>query len=374
MTDDAAASGESAHWIAPSTQPAVPTPQSDLPPGWAPADFAAPGPQAGFDDPVAHPSEIYGYQPPPTYANTLAAHKPGIIPLRPLGIGDVVTGSLAAITTNLRAVAPISAVIAVISALIGLLVSALADSIDVADGTALSAFGGLAALSTAAAVFLTAVLTGALAYPTSRAVEGRYPPLKRCWERLAPRLPAVLAIAAIAFVIIAVPLIAVTAIFSAAGAASSAGLAVLGALLGIVSAVALVAVTTFIVFAMPITVLEGLTPIAALRRSVALVRPVCWRVLGCLLLVALIIAIAQSVITSPTGDIADVADGVSGGIVASTTKLIASTALTALADFVTLPFLGTAITVLYTDARIRLEGFDITLIAGSGDAAPTGSP
>lgn len=377
-TSQPAAAADPMPWIAPNTEPAMPPLESDLPPGWAPAD--APGyesnafPQGTFGpsgysgpdyDPVPHPSEIYGYQPPPTYANPLMAHKPGVVPLRPLTAADILSGSFAAITTNFRTVAPISAAFAIVSAAIGLLVSAMAQSVAITDDTALGALGGLATFGTAASVFLAALLTGALAYPTSRAVEGRYPPLKRSWERLRPRLPAALSIAGIVFALIAVPLILVTAIFAAAGSASSPVLAVLGALLGVVAAVALTAITTFIAFSMPITVLEGLGPMDALRRSVILVRPVFWRVLGTLLLVAMIVAIIHSVITSPTGDINRLTEGISGGAVATTTKLLLSTLLTAVAAFVTMPFLATAVTLLYTDARVRLEGFDVALIAGS---------
>ncbi|MFW0788050.1 hypothetical protein [Gordonia sp. CPCC 205333] len=351
-------------WIAPSAGPAMHPLESGIPPGWAPVDPVSDAVDYG----LAHPAEIYGYRPPPTYANPLVAHKPGIIPLRPLGLGDILGGALTAITTNLRAVAAISAVIAVASALITLLGSVLMDAVSLDDDNVVAALGGITTLSIAASVVLTSILTGALAYPTSRAVEGRYPPLSRCWERLAPRIPAVLAVGAIEFVIITVPLMLVTAIFATAGAASTSALAVLGLLVILIAVVALTVVTTFIAFALPITVLEKLGPIDSLRRSVALVRPVFWRVFGILLLVGLIIGIAGSVITSPAEFVGSVTEEVAGGASATTTKLATSTILSAVADFITLPFLATTVTLLYTDTRIRLEGFDITLIAASADS------
>lgn len=345
-------------WVAPSTQPPLPPLESGIRPGWSAAGTANP-----IDDGVPRPAEVYGYQPPPTYANPLAAHKPGIVPLRPLGLGDILAGSFTAITTNLRAVAAISAVIAVLSAAVTLIVAAVAEAVDLTADDALGTIGGLTTVTIATSAALTALLTGALAYPTSRAVEGRYPSLRRCWERLRPRLPAALAIAAIEFAVVGLPLILLTAIFAAAGITLSPAFAVLGAVGVLVVAAALLVVGTYVSFALPIAVLEGLAPMASLRRSVMLVGPLFWRVLGTLLLIGLIVGVAQSVLTSPVDLIGSVAEDVVGATAATTVKLALSTILYAVAEFVTLPLVGTAITLLYTDARIRLEGFDIALIS-----------
>lgn len=354
-------------WVAPSTEPALPPLESDVPPGWSVADD--PGP---VQDGSPQPAEVFGYTPPPTYANPLAAHKPGIVPLRPLGLGDILSGSVSAITTNIRAVAAISGVIAVISAAVSLVVAAAAEAVDVSADDALGTIGGLTSVTIASSTALTAILTGALAYPTSRAVEGRYPPVRRCWERFRPRLPSVLAIAAIEFAVVALPLILATAIFASAGITRSPALAALGALALVVAAVVLTVIGTFISFALPIAVLEGLGPMPSLRRSVLLVRPVFWRVLGILLVVAVLLGIVQSVLTSPVDLIGSAAEDVLGATAATTVKLTLSTVLWAVAEFITLPVFATATTLLYTDARIRLEGFDIALISAVQNA-PEGS-
>ncbi|GAB19292.1 hypothetical protein GOEFS_080_00040 [Gordonia effusa NBRC 100432] len=362
MTDsDPPVQGEPtpAAWIAPSAESALPPVESALPPGWTPIESPP------IDYGLPRPSEIYGYQPPPSYANPLAAHKPGIIPLRPLTVGDVLNGSFTAVTTNLRAVAAISAVIALAGTLVTILTSVMTESVDVLDDNALGALGGITTFGFAAAVALSAILTGALAYPTSRAVEGRYPPIARCWKRIAPRLPAILVLAAIQFVLVALPFALLTAVFASATTVDSLSVVVLGIVIVLIAILALSVVWTFIAFALPITVLEKLGPIDSLRRSIVLVRPVFWRVFGILLLVGVIIGIAGSVLMTPADTIGSMLEEVAGGASATTAKIAVSTIMTAIVDFVTLPFLATNVTVLYTDTRIRLEGFDITLMTAS---------
>src|SRR5688572_20406494 len=53
-----------------------------------------PGPQTGY---APQPQPGYGYMPPPP------ALRPGIIPLRPLGLGDILDGTIKLIRSNPKA-------------------------------------------------------------------------------------------------------------------------------------------------------------------------------------------------------------------------------------------------------------------------------
>lgn len=113
----------------------------------------------------------------PTYANPLMAHKPGVVPLRPLTAADILSGSFAAITTNFRTVAPISAAFAIVSAAIGLLVSAMAQSVAITDDTTRSASRPSAPPRQCS----SPPCSPARWRIRPAAPSSRYPPLKRSW-------------------------------------------------------------------------------------------------------------------------------------------------------------------------------------------------
>ncbi|GAA3310379.1 hypothetical protein [Nonomuraea dietziae] len=91
----------------------------ETPPGWSaeqPPPYRAPGsPYSGGPDPSAWQQPVpppppygqqgYGYMPPP-------ALRPGIIPLRPLGLGDIYDGTIKLIRSNPKAVLGLSAIVA----------------------------------------------------------------------------------------------------------------------------------------------------------------------------------------------------------------------------------------------------------------------
>ena len=123
------------------------------------------------------------------------------------------------------------------------------------------------------------------------------------------------------------------------------------ALVGLV--VGIVVPMTFFAVTAPALVLEGLGPIAAMRRSAALTRRRWWPVLGTLLLVAVVeITIANALTILPI----QVALWLGG----SFAWLLVAVVLTA-QTLVTVPFVAAAATLVYLDLRVRHEGLDIDL-------------
>jgi hypothetical protein len=123
--------------------------------------------------------------------------------------------------------------------------------------------------------------------------------------------------------------------------------------------------------AVPVVVLEGVSPITALRRSWRLVRGTWWRVFGIVFLSGLVIVIAAFIIQLPFSIAEGIVVGHSGGSLVpgagttaaapGTLAIIISTIGSLVAAVCTRP-VGAGITVLlYADMRMRKEGMDLLL-------------
>lgn len=117
----------------------------------------------------------------------------------------------------------------------------------------------------------------------------------------------------------------------------------------------MVAVSTLSVAVAPVIVVEEVGPITGVRRSWRLMRPRFWGVLGISLLAGLISSVIAAVL-STVPSIAAFIVGLEHGWV-----LLAAGAI--LASLVSSPIVAIAATLLYFDARIRNEGFDLQIIA-----------
>jgi hypothetical protein len=117
---------------------------------------------------------------------------------------------------------------------------------------------------------------------------------------------------------------------------------------------ALVAMTFFICTT-PAVVIEGIGPIRSMRRSWALVRPRFWPVLGIAVVSGLLASFLTSILGTPFTFGAEFV-GLRWGFI----LLAIGSILPAL---VASPFVSIVATLVYFDARIRHEGFDLQMIA-----------
>jgi membrane-anchored glycerophosphoryl diester phosphodiesterase (GDPDase) len=114
-------------------------------------------------------------------------------------------------------------------------------------------------------------------------------------------------------------------------------------------------------------VLENKGVVAAVKRSFALSRNRFWRILGTVLLAGVVVAVVSAAISVPF----DIAGQVisAGSSSATIAGIAVSTIGQAIGRVITAPFVAGVVTLLYTDARIRSEAFDFTLLSAPPSAA-----
>ncbi len=308
----------------------------------------------------------------------------GIIPLRPLSIGEIYDGAIRAIRANPRTMVGFSAVIGAVITLLGTVPQAIALSTilnspfttgasyeeigreDVAD---LVGAGSLSVLvGIVQSVLSTTIITGLLIVAVGAAVRGETLAPGVLWQRARHRMWAVLGLAllllVLAPVIIALSMVPGALLLFLLPDNLAIGVVVLivGALFGVLTYAALY--LGFWSLSAPALLLENLSITAALRRSFRLVRGSFWRVFGISLLTAVIAYVVRQIFAVPFSLIgtilSEVADftGLSGAVV----QLLISDIGTILAGAVVYPFTAGAVALLYLDLRMRREGMDVEVL------------
>jgi Membrane domain of glycerophosphoryl diester phosphodiesterase len=368
-------------WFPPSGEPGGPG-QPPSPPGSGPG--TAPPGQPGYGQPG------YGQPGPGQSQYGQSAPKPGVIPLRPLGVGEILDGAFASIRRNPKTILGISAVIMTISAIISTALSLtllnLAGGINLPQtGQQLTTRQAEHVIAQLAAAVLPAlavsllltiivqtILAGLLAPIIARGVAGQQITASQAWRAAAPRLPGLL-LATLLVLLISLGPAAVVALIMLAASAVNAPAAVYVAvgLPGVPAAVVLgIWFSTMLSLVTPVVVLEGVSPSRALARSWRLVRRSFWRILGILLLAGLIVLIAGSILQLPftlIGSLVSSGGGFSAGTIIAVIGAIA-------AGTVTRPITAGVTVLLYIDLRMRKEGLDLALrsTASGGQASESG--
>ena len=344
------------------------------PPGYAPPGYPPPGyPPPGYGPP--------GYGPP-----VAPALKPGVIPLRPLSLSDIFNGAVAYIRANPKATLGLTTVVVVVAQLLALILSVgplaftgeLQPSLsgeEVSPGVVLGS--SASSLAGAGATWLSSILlSGMLTVVVGRAVFGTSITISEAWQRLRPRLLALIGFTVLevvgAVVLVAVVVLIISGVAVAAGgvAAAIAGVPLVLALI-----VGLVYLGMMLSFAPSVIVLERLQIVPAISRSFKLVRNDFWRVLGIRLLGGIVAAVIAGAVTVPFSFGGQILL-VSGS--STLTALIALVLLSigsAIGQIITAPFSAGVVVLLYTDRRIRAEAFDLVLQTGAafGPGAPADS-
>lgn len=297
-----------------------------------------------------------------------SAPRPGVIPLRPLRLGDMFEGAMGTIRGNPAATLGLALIVGAIFAVPALALIVGIGSIPTAqpDVTTLLALAS-GQLIRALWYFGEIVLTGMVIVVLSEAVLGRRIGISRTWQTVRPRVLPLIGLSLLLGAAAAVAVIAVALLVVLAYAASGGGAAVLaGVLLGPALLVFLVFFSTRLTLASPALVLERVGPIAAIRRSWGLTRGQFWRTLGIVLLTGLIVAVIGAVIGAVagigTGALVTTAGGGDGTLATSGATQVVGILVGALLS----TFQSGVVGLLYLDQRIRKEGLDVTLIAASG--------
>ncbi|MFJ4877786.1 glycerophosphoryl diester phosphodiesterase membrane domain-containing protein [Streptomyces sp. NPDC088745] len=356
-------------WSAPGS--AAPRSHAQTPPrqGWNGAPrgggWGAPGPGG------------WGGPPP--------AAKPGVIPLRPLGLGDILDGSVSTARAHWRTVLGVTVVVAVLVQIAVMLLQrfvlptppattadpgadvneALRQSVEAAQAELFSTVPTLL-ITAVGTLFTTALLTVVV----SRSVLGRPVSLGDAWREAKPRL---------------LPLLGLTLLLTVGSMAILALAALPGLLLGsvggaLLSALGVLAASVLVIWlwvrfslASPALMLERQSIGRSLRRSAKLVQGSWWRVFGIQLLTAVLTAVVSMLIVMVFTFLALLADG--GGLEnlmkgASAefgwAFLIISGVGAVIAACITYPISAGVSVLLYIDQRIRREALDLDLARAAG--------
>ncbi|GAA4677555.1 glycerophosphoryl diester phosphodiesterase membrane domain-containing protein [Streptomyces chumphonensis] len=359
------------------------------PPSAGPTGWDAPGSPPGRPDAPAGWGQGPGWGGPQQYGAPYAhVAKPGVIPLRPLGVGEVLDGAVSTMRAHWRPVLGIALGIAVLVQLVttvatGLWFSDMGAFLALEDDTsptaeelsdALGPLLGSEAVHGLMTVVGTVIATAMLTMIVSRAVLGRPVSIGEAWRDARPLLGKLLGLTLLVTLIV-LGVLALCLLPGAVLAAAGSTLAgsfflLIGSLGGLVLMVWL-----WVRFSLsaPALMLERGTVIAALRRSGKLVRGSWWRIFGIQLLAALLVFVLSLIVSVPVGGLASLVDGSPGGsllgdVPATLTwpYLIVTAIGAVVTSTLTLPFSAGVTALLYIDARIRREALDLELARAAG--------
>ncbi|WP_329119926.1 hypothetical protein [Streptomyces sp. NBC_01353] len=352
----------------------------DQPPAgqWSPPTAPVPG-QA----PAPQPGQGWGG--PPQHGNwgKPPAAKPGVIPLRPLGMGEILDGAVSTMRTYWRTVLTITVTVAVISQVADILVQRFLvptpPEIDpnaspdeamaqLGDSLQTSLVGSIPAIL----ILLMATLVSAalLTVVISRAVLGRPVSIGAAWQEARPRLLRLLGLTLL------LPVMSAAIVFVAMlpgillGEVTDGALIVLGAIAGVV-----VVIWLMIRFSLasPALMLERQSVIQSMKRSAKLVQGSWWRIFGITLLTQLLLLIVGMIITVPFAILAIAVDGEGfSGLVSGSSPefgwpfLIITGIGGVITSAITYPISAGVTVLLYVDQRIRREALDLELARAAG--------
>ncbi|SOD73100.1 hypothetical protein SAMN05892883_2395 [Jatrophihabitans sp. GAS493] len=347
---------------APPTGPPPP-----IPPNYPPARYEPPG----YTPPGYTPPAAYGppnYSPPPGYNGPAGggyggaphlnqyyaqmAPKPGSIPLRPLGVGDILDGSFRTIRRNPKATLGLSAIIAVLQVAVVAIFELILNhnlsdlgsfstnddgTVGLSGGQVAGALGG-GLLSLGVTVVFGAVLTGMLTIVVTDDVLGRRIELAEVWARTRPRLPGLIGLSLIVGIVPTIGLL-----FCLAPGIWLWGIWAL---------------------AIPAFMVEKVSLGGALSRSKHLVDGSFWRVWGIRALGWIIVSIISVIVAAPFSIAATLISGQSltGGSDGNFAVYVLITSIgSVLITTFAAPIKAGIDALLYVDQRMRREGLDIVL-------------
>lgn len=368
--------------------------QPDALPGWGPADPSA-GSHATRDTSHSDGNPGGPYVTPDPCFEAPASVKPGIIALRPLSIGELFEGAFTAFRRNTILMLGFPAIVYAVAAIIsGINISSFFTSsrmmaFDAPQTLSWDSFSSmmkplidelLSSSFTGIAIFLTSLLLWpVITIAVADAVIGRTPSIsetfQRACRRLLPLIGTLILIQLIAFFAVMIALgICIGFFFVFLFFADFSSIDVLNtgvafaiafffAFISLIAASALMSlfVSVRLLYAPVVCIIEEVGPITALRRSWNLTRGRFWATAGRYLLITLVFS-----------TIAGIISGIGTGLVSLATLISWSPVFLALGVAVSIflsllatPILYAFVVLMYTDERMRSEGFASALTAAA---------
>ncbi|MGW0038034.1 hypothetical protein [Gordonia sp. NPDC003376] len=320
-----------------------PVPETPAP-GSAVAGPAVPGPQWG--------TGIGAPPPPPAWQQPTPAHRPGILPLRPLGVGDIIAATFATLTRSPRQHFAIGA--AATAIMLAVTMPAVALAVAVTDGE-ITVESWLAALAGTLDNhdLIALVIIGPVALVVFADAAGLWASWPQLIGTLRRRFTAIVGTTVPLLLLGLSPVLVGTVVVDRLPDTPGGLAAII-----VLSAVTLVGVVVGLVRlgqAPAVAATESLRPGAALRRAVALSGTGFWRYLAVFVLLAMICGAISWVLqvgVFAVGEVWEIPPVVDSAL----------TGVCAVLDSVLLtPLVAGAFAVMGIDARIRREGFQVQL-------------
>lgn len=350
------------------------------PPGWD----AGPTSPAAWDRPGAPATPPPGWAPQPgarpAAAWRPAALQPGIVPLRPLGLGEILDGSVRAVRANPAVMFGLAALVVTVAValqtlvqlyLAGIVAAALGEALSGADVTGADAgavsemFSVSLAQSATQPLLLpaTSVLTGLLIVSVSRSVLGRRVELRevlrspRVWWVLGFALLVLLAQAAVVAAYLGLSVL----LFAQQQEGAAVAVLLLG---GVLLVVTLVWLTIRTLLVPPALMLEGKPFWATVARAWRLTRGSFWRLLGTHLLATILVMVVTYLFLVPASLLGGVLVGTTG---AAGITIVVGAIATIVGLTISTSFLAAVVALLYVDVRMRREGLDLELARAASE-------
>lgn len=347
-------------------------------------------PTAGTPDPSPYQQTPAAQQAPAAGSGAApswtAPARPGLIPLRPLTLGVVLSASFQALRRNPRPTLGIALttqfIVTVVTAVliggfawfsVGRLETASGENVDeIGAGIALMGLV-LYAIPMALSMIAVALLQGVVVIEVSRAVLGEKLTLRQLWHRAKGRMGALIGwmlLLSLAMLVATAVLVAIVVVCVATLGAVGIALGVAVGVLGGLGFVVLAAwLSTKLSMVPSAIMIERLRLGAAVRRSWQLTGGHFWRIFGILLLVSVILGTTAQVISTPLSMFGPMLIGIlapTGADEATTAALligfiVLTLALTTALSAVILVVQSATTALLYVDLRMRKEGLDLEL-------------
>lgn len=319
----------------------------------------------------------------------IAPPKPGVIPLRPLSLGEILDGAFQAARRNGKAMFGSALLLQAGSTVLGLLVIVLAvgsafNSLlslgsNLGAGMSRAEVGALGdlvlkfgvgfALSTFITVIGTMILQGVLVVPVLRATVNRRTTFKQMWRLAKPKIWSLVLLAllysAASVVVIGVFVTAITLLSATIGLITIP----VALLLGIGLTVLVVWAVAKLLIAPAVIVVEQLGVFAAIKRSWQLTTGHWWRTFGTFFLAQLIVGTISGFISVPIGMLFGLLVPLifpnptgTESLVAALIAQVVSYLISSLVAAVAYAFQSGVLALIYVDLRMRKEGFDLLLL------------
>ncbi|WP_051812678.1 hypothetical protein [Kitasatospora sp. MBT63] len=374
---------------APAAQPTAPQdgPQApaaapqDVPP---PSQWGAPGQPAygAYGGPGYGPGPGWGGRPPygghPGWGAP-PSPKPGVIPLRPLGVGELLDGSFTTVRKYWRTTLALSLGFAAFTQTVETVLRWWAQQ----DGGAVADLVA-ALVPTVLQGVLGILLGGLLTIVVSKGVLGEQITVREAWQSARSQLGRLTGLTFLTFLIIVgvFAVAAVPPVLLAISNGTGPGVLLLAMLMALIAGGVAGYLGILFSLAPPALMLERQGVLTSLSRSRRLVRGSWWRIFGVHLLTSFILGVVSTVAVLPFLLVATVFgnsgafDQLTGdkGADLNLLGLVVIGIGSTLVATVTIPVNAAVTVLLYIDRRIRREALDIELAraAGVSVAPPTG--